>query len=475
MPRRNIQLTGAVQPDLAGGFARIREEMRLPVDFPPVAAQEAAAAAKRPPPDYADRTDVELITIDPATSMDLDQAMRIEEHGDGHRVWYAIADVGGFVTPGSALDDEAHRRGETVYLPDGSVPLHPRVLSEGAASLLPGRVRPAALWRLDLDGAGELREAHVERALVRSRERFDYTQVQQAHDAGTAEGTAALLKVVGERRRALERARGGVSLPSPEQEVVCAGGAYRLLFRFPLPAETWNAQISLLTGMAAARMMLDGGVGVLRVLPRPAEQDLAKIRRTALALGVEWRDGEGYGDVVARLDPSRSRHAAFLQESMLLLRGSGYAAFDGEAPELREHAAVAAPYAHVTAPLRRLVDRYATEVCLALAAGEEVPEWVRAKLPGLPGEMQVSGRRAGSVERAAIDLVEATLLAERVGEEFDAVVIDVEDNRPAGRVQLAEPAVVARCTGENLPLGEPLKVRLTTADPVRRAVEFTAV
>ena len=473
MPRRILQVAEAVQPDLTAGFARIRAEMRLPVEFGRSAMAEALSAAGRSLPERPDRTDIPLLTIDPPDSMDLDQAMCIERAGEGYRVWYAIADVGAFVTPGGALDTEVHLRGESVYLPDGNVPLHPRELSEGAASLLPGQTRPAALWRIELDASGEITAADVTRALVRSRERHDYRSVQDTLDAGRAEGTIALLAEVGKLRQALERARGGVSIPSAEQEVVGGNGAYRLEFRFPLAAEGWNAQISLLTGIAAARMMLDGGVGVLRALPAPSEQDIAKVRRCARALDVPWPKGEGFGDVVAGLDPSLSKHAAFLQESMLLLRGSGYEAFDGSVPEPHVHSAVAAPYAHVTAPLRRLVDRYATEVCLALCAGSEIPSWVRERLPALPKEMAVSGRRAGSVERAAVDLVEATVLGPRVGERFASVVIDVEDSKPAGRVQIADPAVIARCTGEGLPLGEALAVRLVVADAEKRRVEFT--
>ena len=96
------------------------------------------------------------MTIDPPGARDLDQALHIERRGDGHRVHYAIADPASFVTPGGALDRDAHARGATVYAPDGKIPLHPPVLSEGAASLLPGEWRPAVLWTLDLDAAGEL-------------------------------------------------------------------------------------------------------------------------------------------------------------------------------------------------------------------------------------------------------------------------------------------------------------------------------
>ncbi|MFE0154954.1 RNB domain-containing ribonuclease [Nonomuraea sp. NPDC059007] len=467
-----IRVHGEVPARLDEGFERIRRELKLPEAFAPAALREAERAAGADHGERKDLTDLPFVTIDPPGSMDLDQAVHLERRRDGFRVWYAIADVASFVRPGGALDTEAHARGETVYLPDGKVPLHPPVLSEGAASLLPGTTRPAAVWQIDLDAEGRMAGADVQRALVRSRERLDYAYVQAAADTGTADGTLALLEEIGRLRLQLERERGGVTLPTPEQEVVADGDGYRLEFRVPLPAEAWNAQISLLTGMAAATMMLDAEVGVLRVLPPPRPADLAKVRRVARALDVPWPDGATYGSVVHGLDPKNPQQAAFLQESKVLLRGSGYVAFDGEPPALAEHSAVAAPYAHVTAPLRRLVDRYATEVCLAVAAGEPIPDAIRAALPELPEVMSATGRRAGGVERACVDLVEAFLLRERIGQDFPAVVIDVDERGTGGQVQLVEPAVIARCDGA-LPLGERVTVGLAKADPATREIRFT--
>ncbi|MGW4796431.1 RNB domain-containing ribonuclease [Nonomuraea sp. NPDC004297] len=467
-----IQVPDQIPLKLEDGFERIRRELKLPDGFPRTVLDEAAWVARVPRLDAADRSDLPFVTIDPPGSMDLDQAVHLERLRSGYRVWYAIADVGAFVRPGGVIDTEARVRGETVYLPVGRVPLHPPVLSEDAASLLPGALRPAVVWRIDLDSDGRTVGADVERALVRSRERYDYDYVQAVHDTGTADGVLELLAEIGELRLALERERGGVTLPTPDQEVVREGGGYRLEFRLPLRAEAWNAQLSLLTGMAAATMMLDAEIGVLRVLPRPRPGDLATVRRVAAALDVPWPEGAGYGDVVHGLDPKTGRHAAFMHESKVLLRGAGYVAFDGAPPRLAEHAAVGAPYAHVTAPLRRLVDRYATEVCLAVAAGEPVPSEVRAALAALPELMSASGRRAGGVERACVDLVEAFLLRDRVGQAFQAVVIDVDERRGGGQVQLAEPAVIARCDGA-LPLGEQVTVRLSRADPATREVRFT--
>ena len=473
MANANIRVTGDVHPRLSDGFERLRQELKLPQGFAPAVLAEADFAVEKSSfTDWPDLTGLPFVTIDPPGAMDLDQAVHLERLHGGYRVWYAIADVGAFVRPGDAIDAEARRRGETLYLPDGKVPLHPRAISEGAASLLPGAIRPAAVWCVDLDAEGRTIGADVRRARVRSRERLDYDYVQAAVDTGTADGTLKLLAEIGELRLALERARGGVTLPTPDQEVVATEGGYRLEYRVPLPAENWNAQISLLTGMAAASMMLDAEIGVLRVLPPPRPGDLAKVRRVAAALGVRWPEGASYGEVVHGLDAKNPAHAAFMHESRILLRGSGYVAFDGAPPRMAEHAAVAAPYAHVTAPLRRLVDRYATEICLAVAAGEPVPAEIRAGLAGLPEIMKVTGRRSGSVDRAVIDLVEAFVLRKRIGQTFDAMVIDIDEGRAGGQVQLADPAVVARCDGAALPLGEWVSVRLVQADLGTREVRF---
>ncbi|TGA88710.1 RNB domain-containing ribonuclease [Streptomyces sp. MZ04] len=477
MPRRHLHVTGAAEAPLRGVLRELRTKLDVPEEFPAdvLAEAERAAAAPRLPED--DATDIPFFTIDPPTSVDLDQAMHLSRRDDGgFRVRYAIADVAAYVTPGRALDAEVHRRVTTLYFPDEKVPLHPTSLSEGAASLLPGQDCPAALWTIDLDDQGRTLSTDVRRALVRSRAKLDYDGAQRAIDDGTAEEPLALLAEIGRLRERLEVERGGISLNVPEQEIVERDGAYELAYRAPLPADGWNAQISLLTGMAAAELMIDTGTGILRTLPMAPDGAVGRLRRTAKALRIDWPHHVPYAELVRSLDPTRSHHAAFLQECTTLLRGAGYTAFSGgEIPEHTTHAAVAAPYAHCTAPLRRLVDRYAAELCLAACAGDPPPEWVLAALPELPKEMADGTRRGNTVERACVDIVEAALLKERVGEIFDAVVVDVKEGEPAvGTVQLTEPAIVAPIDGGagELPLGERLRVRLTQADPGAAEVRF---
>jgi exoribonuclease R len=157
----------------------------------------------------------------------------------------------------------------------------------------------------------------------------------------------------------------------------------------------------------------------------------------------------------------------------VLFRGASYVAFDGKPPAQPEQSAVAAPYAHATAPLRRMADRYVSECCLAACAGTEVPTWAREGLPTLPEEMADADRRAHAVDRAVVDLAEALLLDGRIGETFCGTVVESgHDGESHGEVQLRDPAVRARLDGVDLPLGKEVDVRLSEVDVTARRVRF---
>ena len=529
MSRKRLSTYTAPPAEVVRALDELRARYEVPTAFPPEALAEAEAAATSWAQDgparlladgARDARDLELVTIDPPGSMDLDQAVLLERLpawseaagtsvGDApgsaatYRIHYAIASLATFVTPGGALDAELSRRGETIYAPDTATPLHPEVLSHGAASLLEDVDRPACLWTIDLDDRGEVVSARVERALVRSRARLTYGQVQTAIDGeGTLPSSVptdlpGLLAEIGRLRLEREVARGGISMTTPEQvvEVTEAAGSaedsesaeapgpsgYRLAYRVPVPAEQYNAQISLLTGMCAARIMVECGVGILRTLPPARPEDYARLRRVAAALGIDWPAAQPYPELVRGLDHAVPAHAAFMDQAMSLFRGSGYLAFgaggvgvpaDDEASDAEEavHSAIAARYAHVTAPLRRLVDRYGEEVCIAACAQAPVPEWVLQALPDLPDVMEQTGKRARAIGRGALTALEALVLRGHEGEVFDGVITSERDGR--GELVLTEPAVVTEVrrgsgqSGDRLPVGERVRVRLLSADPV---------
>ncbi len=387
--------------------------------------------------DRADRTDLELVTIDPPSSIDLDQALSLAEHEGGLRVFYAIADIGAFVERGGIVEAEAWRRGVTAYGPDYKTPVYPSVLSEGAASLLPDGPRPAFLFTADLDATGETVAFAVERATVESRRKLSYADAQR-------EGMP-LLERLGTLREARAQARGATQLDLPAQEVVADPRnpcGFRLHWEERLPIEDWNAHVSLLVGMGAAAQMLRGGLGLLRVMDSPDPERLAAAQAAAASL-------RGVAALTAM------RHA---------MGRARYEFFDGVPPDPATHYALAAPYAHVTAPMRRLCDRYVLEL---LADGPD--DALRTSLAALPKAMARADARAGRLERELIDATEAATLQSRVGERFASVVL-ASDERGA-QIQIEDPPIIARLDGPAEP-GAQLDVTLVAADPATRAITF---
>lgn len=467
-----MRLTPSSAGELAAEFAVIRADLDLVAEFPPAAEAEAvrmSTAVVLPSPDS---TGIPFITIDPLGATDLDQALHLERNGAGYRAWYAIADVPAFVTPGGPIDAEARKRGQTMYAPDGRIPLHPVVLSEGAASLLPGQVRGAFVWAFELDAEANVMGVTVARARVASTRQCAYGEIQAEIDGGTGSEAVMLLREIGVKRIALERARGGANLNRPDQEVSETDHHYTLTRRMALPVEAWNAELSLMTGMAAAKIMLDGGVGILRTMPAPDDETIERFRRQTVALGFPWAEGIAYGEYLRSLEGTDPRQGAIVHAAGALFRGAGYEAFDGAPPKFTMQAAVGAAYTHTTAPLRRLVDRFSLVICEALSAGTPVPVWAREALPTLPGIMAHSDEIASRLDHSAIDAVEAAVLRGRTGETFDAVVISTRPKGGGGVVQLADPAVTAECVGD-LVAGTRVRVRLTAADIPSHTVSFT--
>lgn len=475
----------AAAPDVAtpqeflAGFSRLRTELKIPEQHSDAALAEvsdAIAAGPTLPPEagateIADRSDLDLVAIDPPGSKDLDQAYFARRTDSGYEVSYAIADVAAYVEPGGALDSESRARGVTYYSPDRRCSLYPEALSEGAASLLQSADRQSLLWTINLDHDGALVDARIERARVRVRAAISYRMVQDQLDAGSASEPIALLAEIGKLRQEREQERGGVSLNLPGQEVVTDGDSFKLSYDQSLPVEGFNAQISLLTGIAAAGLMVETGTGLLRTLPPPDRDVVAELRTQAGVLGVDWPEAMAYPEFIRGLDPARSAEIALLNSSTGVLRGAGYLAFVDETPHRAEHHAIASVYAHVTAPLRRMADRYVNEILLAICAERPLPEWSVAALAELPSELDRARSRESSLERATVDWVEAVTLRHRVGETFDGVIIRRLDDDHV-RVQLKDPAVVAKVDSKNAEAGSDVQLTLAEANPQHRRVVF---
>ncbi|MFJ4651518.1 RNB domain-containing ribonuclease [Nocardia sp. NPDC088792] len=497
-------------------FGAVRTEFGLASGYPSEAVSEARDAVDAFAGDRVDRREIPLVTIDPPGAMDLDQALYVARTPTGFLLYYAIADVAAVVVPGGPLDRESLARGQTLYLPDGLIPLHPQVLSEDRASLLPDRDRPAALWTIECDELAEPVRYSVTRALVRSRARLDYAGVQADADANRLHPALAALPEFGRLRIEAGLRRGAINLRLPAQSVVRDGpeqtgiNHWQLVVEPRTAVDDWNEQVSLLTGMCAARIMLDAHnsgasgktiaasaaetsaadtaatpapvettaangnpeyPGLLRTMPPAPAGAVDSMRRTAAALGVDWPARESAGRMLAGLDPNTPAALVLMSEATSLLRGASYTVLNGQAPDSVQHSAIGAPYAHVTAPLRRLADRYATEICLSHHAGIEVPQWVRDGLKAAAEAMRRSDAISAKLERACIDLTESTILVPRVGTDFDATVLrEANHTRPA-EIFIPTPPVLAKCLGSP-PEGKQVRVRLAESDPATRTVTF---
>ncbi len=464
MTPRRLRAASPLPAGLREGFEALRGEAGVPDGFPDevTAAAARSAAAGPAPADREDLRDIPFVTVDPPGSRDLDQALHISRDGDGFLLRYAIADVAAFVPRGGPVDAHAWERGATLYLPDARVPLYPPALSEGAASLLPDGDRPAVVFTIPVAADGTAGEARVRRATVRSRARLSYAEVDDR--------TVPLLRDIGTALEAAAARRGSTRIDLPEQEVEPAPTAegFVLAVRERRPSEEWNAQVSLCANVAAARRMWAAGGGLFRVMEPTDPARAAGLRAAAIALGFRVPD-DGPAALAAIGGPAPA--VAEFHRTARASGGAGYRAVTGpDGPEPR-HAAVAAPYAHATAPLRRLADRYVLDLLVEIDAGGGPGAADMEVLDRLAGVMDRADTRADRLEAAAIDLVEATLLRHRVGEVFAAVVTGSTES--SARIQLRDPPVRATVPdAADLPAGTAVEVRLEEADPARRTVRF---
>lgn len=488
-------------------FQQIRDMLDIPADFAPDVLTEAEAVATNDFSALPNRQEIPFVTIDPPPSRDLDQAFFARRNDQEYKVKYAIADVGFFVTRGSVLEQEAWSRGLTMYSPDLKTPLYPSSLSEAAASLLPDVARPAIIFSFVLNARAEVASCTLERAVIRSRAKLSYPEVsvhldceRTASNSGALAGrewseSLTLLEEIGRKREQLEAERGGVSLRIPAQQVErwsTAIHGYRLAFEEASEVEGWNAQISLMTGMAAAQMMLEHGVGMLRALDPPRPERVQMLRLTARALQIPWPAKMRYDEFVRSLDPKQPLHAVLLHQAARVTGGARYIAFEGKTDAW--HSAIASSYAHVTAPLRRLADRYVLDLLLELANGKHPDKAMIETLYELPAVMSEADRLSRQLETAIVDFAEARLMQDRVGEVFNAMVIGLRNE--GAIVQITEPPIrnliptvvwsadgaeaelsddgaTLAIAGRQITLGETIKLRLAAANPRARNLSFS--
>ncbi len=411
----------------------------IPHEFP--AATLAEAAAARPLDVLTGRADLRelaLITIDDSDARDFDDAVWAEPDGDpenpgGWHIVVAIADVAFYVTPGSALDREAARRGNSVYFPDRVVPMLPEALSNDLCSLRPAEDRPCLAAQMWIDAAGRKRRHHFARAVMRSAARLTYAAVQAAQDGQpdgpfplAPERLAALYGAFAALDRA-RQARGALLLDLPEHRVVLDGDRQPIAVvpRTRLDSHRLIEEFMVLANVAAAEELEARGQACLyRVHDSPDPEKLAALRDFLDELGIPGL-ALAKGQVVRPTLFNRvlERAAATPEAQVinqLVLRTQAQAAYS---PDNLGHFGLALTrYAHFTSPIRRYADLV---VHRALIAGATPARDAGESLGAIAEHISATERRAAAAERAALDRYRAILLGGAVGTVFEARITGV--------------------------------------------------
>ncbi len=374
----------------------ITTALQLRVAFPPEVMAETEALLRAPgidDPALVDRTALPFVTIDNASSKDLDQAVHVARDGDGFMVAYAIADASFYVRPGTALFAEAMARGASYYFPGFSVPMLPRELSEGLVSLNADGPRRALLFWHSLDANGALRGTTLERARVHSRAKLSFSEVQQLIDAPVTsplagkpfEESLKLLKVIGEKRIHLAAERGLVRYRREEVSVQLDGEglSFAVMELVRDDVELWNEQVSLMCNAEGGRLLRESNnpavQPIYRVQGGPDPErlaGLAKLTERVCALNGlpqtpwRWQQNTPLADYLRTLpraatgtNEDRLASALTRQAVMVNLR-SEYSMQPGP------HVGVGAePYARFSAPMRELIGVFLHKEAVELLTG----------------------------------------------------------------------------------------------------------
>jgi ribonuclease R len=478
----------------------------IPAEFPAAALAEAAAARPVAAAGRLDLRELALVTIDGSDARDFDDAVWAEPDPDpanpgGWHIVVAIADVAAYVTPGSALDREAERRGNSVYFPDRVVPMLPERLSNDLCSLVPGADRPCLAALLWIDAAGRKRRHRFARAVMRSAARLTYDAVQAAQD-GAADGPFPLaderLAALYGAFAALERARqarGALELDLTEHQVVLDGARrpIAVIPRTRLDIHRLIEEFMLLANVAAAEELESRQQACMyRVHDSPDPEKLAALRDfldeigipgIALAKGQVIRPGL-FNRVLERARETAEAEIV----NQLVLRTQAQAIYS---PNNIGHFGLALPrYAHFTSPIRRYADLI---VHRALIAGTTPARQAEESLGPVGEHISATERRAAAAERAALDRYRAALLSGAIGTVNNARITGVApfglfaslpDSGADGLIPIStlpsdyydhDPArhrLVGRRSERVFALGDAVRVVLVEADPVGGRLVF---
>lgn len=478
----------------------------IPTDFPAAVLAEAERAKLPPLGKRTDLRDTPLITIDPADAKDHDDAVYAEPDPDpnnpgGHRVIVAIADVSFFVSPGSALDAEAVKRGNSTYLPDRVVPMLPERLSNDLCSLRENEDRPCLAVEMILDARGAKVRHRFMRAIMRSRAKLSYEDAQAISEgAKAAMGLQPIVKhlYAAFDARMKERAkRAPLDLDLPERKIILDenGDVKKIIKRERFDAHRVIEEFMILANVAAAEALERAQTPLIyRVHDQPDPERLEAVRDYLDTLDYSLTKGGSVRPAnfnqLLKIAEGRDQKEMV---SEVVLRSQRQAIYDTD--NLGHFGLNLSRYAHFTSPIRRYADLTVHRALVkAFSLGENGQTEKEAKaLSDIAEQISDLERRAIAAERESNDRYLAGHLEARVGAEFDARIrgvtkfglfVMLDETGADGfipmrsigferyRFEERDHAVIGETTGGMFRLGQPVRVRLEEAAPLTGGLRF---
>jgi ribonuclease R len=456
-----------------------------------------------------DFRDWPTITIDPADARDHDDAISLARRDDGWQLAVHIADVAHYVREGDPIDEEAYRRGTSVYFPGLVVPMIPHALSSGICSLVAGDDRLTQTVVMDVDAQGHVLSAQVHDGVIRCAAGLSYQAAQAIldGDAGSAAqdpsvarlvaDMAALARVMRERRFA----RGSLDLDLPEPRIELDQNGEMIGITAAERLETMRVieELMLAANEAVASILVDAEAPTLyRVHERPDPERIEEFCELAASLGLEVPSTnvdvrpEHFQEILRQIE---GRPAEKLL-SYLLLRTMKLARYDED--NLGHFGLAAERYLHFTSPIRRYPDLVVHRAVRALRHGSQqsLDEERRERLAAMGAHLSERERQAEEAERELIEWKKVRFMSRRVGETFHGYVtgaqafglfVELEDIFVQGLVHVSSMAddyysfderahaLLGAHTARRYRLGDRVEVQVLRVDLDRRFVDFGLV
>lgn len=439
---QQVRVTERISPaDAPDAFSLIAiAEQNIPVEFPRAVSRQVGKIRSFTGNGRLDLRDLPLVTIDPEDARDHDDAVYARPDDDpgnagGYHVWVAIADVAAYVPPGTALDKEALRRGNSVYLPDRVVPMLPEKISNDLCSLRPDEERPCLVVKMTIDKNGNRKRHEFSRALMRSAARLSYRQAQTAFDGmpdpETEPVCETVLKPLWAAYQLMARARdrrAPLDLDVPERKIVMEDGRIADVFLPPrLEAMRLIEEMMVSANVCAAETLEKHKTPLIyRIHNIPDQEKIYALAGFVKPLGIAFDLGQ---PMLPRLfnrllDGARESDCGFMVQEAVL-RTQSQAVYD---PENIGHFGLnLSRYAHFTSPIRRYADLVVHRALIkALKLGDDgLQDAEIGNLEETAAHVSTTERRAMLAERSAKERYLSAYMSVRLGEDFSGRITGI--------------------------------------------------